>query len=158
MGQNSFALEDQLELGWREWVALPQLSIPAIKAKIDTGAKTSALHAFQVETFKKRGLPWVRFGIHPLRRRRDLALFCESEVIDERMVSDSGGHREQRIVICTPVRIGENEWPIEISLTNREDMLFRMLLGRTAMHKGIHIYPAKSFLAGRKLARSYSKK
>jgi len=142
-------------VGWREWLSLPQAGIPAIKAKIDTGARTSALHTFQIETFRDKGIPCVRFGIHPLQRRRTPELFCTAGIVDRRRVTDSGGHSEMRYVIETLVRLGEYEWPIEITLTDRENMRFRMLLGRAAMQRNFVVKPTSSYLAGRELARYY---
>lgn len=149
-------LDHKLIVGWREWLTLPELRIPAIKAKIDTGARTSALHAFELNTFRERGQLRVRFGIHPLQKRRDIEIFCEADVTDHRMVTDSGGHREKRYVITTPVRLGEQEWTIEVTLTNRDTMLFRMLLGRTAMRGRLLVNPGSSFLVGRELEKGYS--
>ena len=139
---------EKILIGWREWLSLPELNIPAIKAKIDTGARTSALHAFFVEPFSKNDLQMVRFGVHPLQGREDIEVICEHPIKDYRVVSDSGGHREMRYVIETPVKLGEISWPIEMTLTNRDSMKFRMLLGRTAM-TGLAVIPRKSFYFGR---------
>jgi hypothetical protein len=136
-------------LGWREWVGLPALRLPLIKAKVDTGARTSTLHAFYVEAFRSGGEEFVRFGVHPLRGRSDVEVHCEARVLDRRVVSDSGGHKEERYVISTPLEIGGRTWPIEVTLTNREDMLFRMLLGRTAIAGRGIVDPMRSFVGGR---------
>jgi hypothetical protein len=140
---------DQTIIGWREWLALPELQVPAIKAKIDTGARTSALHAFFVEPFTKEGRQMVRFGVHPLQKRLDVEIFCEAPVKDFREVSDSGGHREMRYVIETTILIGDLPRQIEMTLTNRDNMKFRMLLGRTAM-EGLQVIPDQSYITGRK--------
>ncbi len=140
---------DQTIIGWREWLALPELQVPAIKAKIDTGARTSALHAFFVEPFTKEGRQMVRFGVHPLQKRLDVEIFCEAPVKDFREVSDSGGHREMRYVIETTILIGDLPRQVEMTLTNRDNMKFRMLLGRTAM-EGLQVIPDQSYLTGRK--------
>jgi hypothetical protein len=142
-------------IGWREWLALPQLGIPAIKAKIDTGARTSALHTFSLEEFTSDGRRMVRFGIHPLQKRKDIELFCEAPVLERRRVKDSGGHIEKRYVIETRVALQNEIWPIHLTLTNRDAMLFRMLLGRTAVAKRFIIDPGRSYTAGRSLARRH---
>jgi ribosomal protein S6--L-glutamate ligase len=123
----------QLTLGWREWVSLPKLGLPALIAKIDTGARTSALHAFSIETFGPNDAPRVRFGVHPLDYRSDIEVWCTAKIVDKRAVRSSNGQTEQRFIISTPIRIGDREWPIEISLSNRYTMAHRMLLGRTAL-------------------------
>ncbi len=142
-------------IGWREWLALPELGLPAIKAKIDTGARTSALHAFFVEPFDKGGLDHVRFGIHPLQKRTDIEVVCEAPVTDRRWVSDSGGHRERRYVIEAPVHMGGRVWPVEITLTSRDSMMFRMLLGRTAIKGRMTVDTARSYVAGKLSRKAY---
>jgi hypothetical protein len=133
-------------IGWREWVSLPQLGIDKIKAKVDTGARTSALHAFSLKPFKENGRDRIHFDIHPLQHNTDKIITCTADIIDLRWVSDSGGHREERFVIHTPVEMGGASWPIEITLTERDTMLFRMLLGRSAIRKRYFVNPARSFL------------
>lgn len=146
---------NEFVMGWREWVTLPELGIPAIKAKIDTGARTSALHAFKIESFTRNKMDYIRFWIHPLRKKH-IELVCEAPVFEKRIVKDSGGHVEERYVIRTPVSIGGRTWDIEITLTDREDMLFRMLLGRSAINSGNFIIdPKASYLYGRELRRIY---
>jgi hypothetical protein len=145
---DSESSSSDLILGWREWLALPELGLPAIKAKVDTGARTSTLHAFYVDTFRRDGRLYARFGVHPLQQRADLVIHGEAPVIDRRQVSDSGGHREERYVIETRLALAGREWPIELTLTNRETMLFRMLLGRTAINGRALVDPEKSFLTG----------
>ncbi|MGM0595026.1 MAG: ATP-dependent zinc protease [Pseudomonadota bacterium] len=137
-------------LGWREWVSLPELGLDHIKAKVDTGARTSALHAFSLDTFHERGVMMVRFRIHPLQRRQDIERECIAEVVDRRAVTDSGGHRERRLVIRTPLKLGEKCWDIEMTLTKRDTMRFRMLLGRTAIRGNYLVDPARSYLVGDK--------
>ena len=135
-------------IGWREWVALPDLGVSAIKAKIDTGARTSAIHAYRVEEFQRDGERWLRFRLHPVQQRRLPEIRCEAPVVDQRTVTDSGGKPEERFVISTTVRIGAIERKIEMTLTRRDTMRFRMLLGRTAISKGFLVSPGRSFLTG----------
>jgi hypothetical protein len=143
-------MTDKIMLGWREWVALPEFGIDFIKAKVDTGARTSALHAFYLEPFKRGGEPWVRFGIHPRQGSPEKVVHCEAPVADRRTVTDSGGHREKRYVIETPVKLGDHTVTVEVTLTDRENMRFRMLLGRTAMRGNFMVDPGRSYLAGPK--------
>jgi hypothetical protein len=133
-------------VGWREWLSLPELGISRIKAKIDTGARTSALHAFEIRPFKQDDKHYIRFKMHPLQRRTDMLIECVAEVKDIRWVRDSGGHRERRYVIETPMTVGQATWFIELTLTNRDTMNFRMLLGRTAMRRKMIVNPGASFL------------
>lgn len=139
-----------MTIGWREWVSLPALGLSNIKAKIDTGARTSTLHAFLVEPFTREQTPWVRFSMHPLQKKINIIVHCEAPILDQRWVTDSGGHKEQRYVISTALRLGSACWDIEITLTNRENMKFRMLLGRTAMNHKVIIDPTRSYLVGKK--------
>ena len=136
-------------LGWREWVSLPELGIESIKAKVDTGARSSALHTFELEPFSEDGIAKVRFSIHPYQHDLSVVRECVANLADERNVTDSGGHTELRPVISTPICLGGITKQIEITLTNRENMKFRMLLGRTAMHGDFSVDPAGSYLLGK---------
>ena len=142
--------EEKLVLGWREWLGFPELGIPQIKAKVDTGARTSCLHAFVVEPFEREGKTWVRFGIHPQQSGRTRELHCEALVKDQRTVRDSGGHEEQRFVIETLVSIGSQQHRIEVTLTDRDTMKFRVLLGRTAIRGHYVVDSERSYIQGKR--------
>jgi hypothetical protein len=138
-----------IEVGWREWLSLPDLGIPWVKAKIDSGARSSALHVERLEEFERDGAPWVRFELTPTSRRRHRVRKAEAPVVDRREVTDSGGSRAVRLFIRTRIGIAGRSWPIEMNLTDRRSMLFPMLLGRTAMSGHVRIDPRHSFLLGR---------
>ena len=142
-------------MGWVEWVSLPDLGLPAIKAKVDTGAKTSALHAFEVEPFGPIESPMVRFGIHPIPGRPDIVVYSSAPVIDRREIASSNGERELRCVITTNVSIGGRTWPIEVTLANRETMTYRMLLGRQAIRGDVRVDPTASYLQPKLSYRAY---
>jgi len=146
-------------IGWREWITLPDLGIERVKAKIDTGARSSALHAYDVRAFEKHGVTWVRFKVHPLQRDTHKTVTCEAEMVDQRIVRSSGGHETLRPVIVTPIVLLGEQHEIELTLTNRDTMGFRMLLGRQALRGTYMIDPGRSYLGGRpKPRRKKSKK
>ena len=132
-------------IGWREWVLLPDLLDVPIKAKIDTGARTSSLHSFGTRRFSERGAPHVEFLLHPLQRRRQPEVTCVAAIKDERWVKSSNGAGEKRIVIETLARLGPVDWTIELTLADRDVMGFRMLLGREAVRRRFLIDPSRSF-------------
>jgi hypothetical protein len=140
-------------VGWREWIALPALGIDAIKPKIDTGARSSSLHAFNVETFDRGGQTWVRFDVHPLQRDDKHAVRAEAPVIEYRHVRSSSGHQTLRPVIRTELLLGGRRWKVDLTLAARDEMGFRMLLGREAMRGRFVVDPARSFVIGKKPAR-----
>lgn len=144
-----------ITIGWREWVALPELGISSIKAKVDTGARTSSLHTAEVEPFTSDGRERVRFRVHPLQETTSVEIVCEADVVDFRRITNSGGQAEERYVIRTPIRVGSEIWPIEISLSNRETMTFRMLLGRTALRGHLLIDAGRSHLTGLRHHHAY---
>jgi len=136
-------------LGWREWVALPEFNIGQIKAKIDTGARSSALHAYTIEPYRKGGQRWIMFGVHPRQKHTDVSIECHAPIKDRRLVTDSGGHVQRRYVIETLLVLGPSIIRAEMTLTNRDNMRFRMLLGRTAMNPHFIIDPSASYLQGK---------
>jgi ribosomal protein S6--L-glutamate ligase len=137
-------------IGWKEWFKLESLNLPAIKGKIDTGAKTSSLHAFNIENFYIENVEYVKFDIHPLQKNKQLVRTCVAQVYDYRMVSDSGGKKEKRFVIKSDLGIGETKIRIEITLANRGSMAFRMLLGREAIKQAKMLVDiSKSFAQGK---------
>lgn len=134
-------------IGWREWVGFPELGIDRIKAKIDTGARSSALHAYDIETYKTRtGKQRVKFAVHPLQKNNRIIVTCHADLIDQRVIKSSSGQKELRTTVLTELQMGEASWPIEITLTNRDTMGFRLLIGRTAIKKLFLVDPQKSFL------------
>ena len=149
MNPRRFQLAEPIVVGWREHIALPRLGVKRIDAKVDTGARTSSLHAFDIETYERDGHLRVRFGVHPRRGDDETEVRCDARVLGERDVTNSGGFTENRIVIRTLLHIGAHQWPIEMNLTDRSTMGYRMLLGRTAMHHRIWVDPSASFRQGR---------
>ncbi|NNE43958.1 MAG: ATP-dependent zinc protease [Gemmatimonadetes bacterium] len=151
-------LEKELSpIGWREWIGLPGLGVTAVKAKVDTGARSSALHAFDVKTFMQDGREYVRFKIHPNQRDTKDTVSAEAPVIDHRSVRSSGGHATVRPVIRTEVTFLGESWPIELTLVGRDEMGFRMLLGRQAVRGRYVVDPGRSFLGGRKKVKRKKK-
>lgn len=137
-------------MGWREWVALPELNVAKIKVKVDSGARTSTLHAEEIIYFTRSGMKKVRFIIYPFQGSKRGKIEAEADLVEERMVRSSVGHETSRPVILTLLQVGEEHWPIEITLVNRDIMGFRMLLGRTAIRHGFLIDPGHSFIQSRK--------
>jgi len=135
--------------GWREWVGLPGLSIRSIKAKIDSGARSSCLHAFDMEMMEREGASWVRFAVHPIQRNDAKVVWCEAPVHDVRSVRSSNGEVSQRVVIRTLLSIFGRRWPIDLTLNNRDAMGFRMLIGREAVRGRFVIDSGGSYFAGR---------
>lgn len=143
-------------IGWREWVSLPDLAVPPIKAKVDTGARTSSLHAFDLREVVRDGQAYVRFVIHPEQRRSEPAIEVELPLVTRRPVRDSGGREESRPVVVTTIELLGRTWPIELTLTRRDAMGFRMLLGRQAIRGRFVVDPGSSFRAGRRPRKKLS--
>ncbi|RYJ42455.1 30S ribosomal protein S6--L-glutamate ligase [Flavobacterium beibuense] len=152
---------DKVIVGSEEWCAFPNLGIPAIKARVDSGAKTSALHAINIHPFIKDGDNWVRFDINPIQNNTKTVIHCEAPLVDKRIVKSSSGYREKRYVIKANIQVGDSNWEVEVTLTNRDSMGFRMLLGREAMSGRILVDPEQKYLLGQptteKLKEYYNK-
>ncbi len=140
---------ERITLGWREWISLPDLGVDKILAKIDTGAKTSALHTFYIDDFERDGQKWLRFGLHPNRHSDRQAIHCEAPLKEKRDVTDSGGHTENRYVIDTTFQVGNDRFVAEMTLTNRDNMKYRILLGRNALRRRFAVDPARSYRLGK---------
>jgi ribosomal protein S6--L-glutamate ligase len=140
---------NKIIVGSEEWCSLPGLGVPAIKCRVDSGARTSSIHAFNIRAFKRSGQPWVGFEVHPLQKDRKVTVACEAPVVDRRVVKSSSGVSERRWVISTRLHMGDHDWEIEITLTNRDTMGYRMLLGREAMRDRVLVDPSTSFCLGR---------
>ncbi|KGO80729.1 30S ribosomal protein S6 modification protein RimK [Flavobacterium beibuense F44-8] len=151
---------DKVIVGSEEWCSFPALGIPAIKARVDSGAKTSALHAININPFLKDGDNWVKFDINPIQNNTKTVIHCEAPLIDKRIVKSSSGYREKRYVIKASLQVGDTMWEIEVTLTNRDSMGFRMLLGREAMSGRLLVDPEQKYLLGQptteKLKEYYS--
>jgi ribosomal protein S6--L-glutamate ligase len=139
---------EPLLVGWREWATLPELDVPLIKVKLDTGAKTSSLHAYDIKIIKNGGKEYAEFIIHPLQRDDIICQTARALIIDRRNVKSSNGHVEERIVIRSPIKIGSLICDIDITLTNRDIMNYRMLIGREAM-SNLLLNPTKSYIQGK---------
>ena len=145
-------------IGWREWVALPTLGIGAIKAKVDTGARSSSLHAIEIRKLWRDGKLVVRFKIHPNQRDAQTTIVAEADVLEYRSVKSSGGHETHRPVIRTDVELMGRRWPVELTLVSRDAMGFRMLLGRQAIRGRFLVDSEHSYLAGRRVVKKEKKK
>jgi hypothetical protein len=137
-------------IGWREWASLPELGLVAIKGKIDSGAKTSSLHAYDIQIEEKGSKTYVLFKVHPLQHDFSVVINCRALLVDRRQVTDSGGHKEERYVIRTTMVLAGVKKKIELTLTNRESMKYRMLIGRAAL-KHYYIDPSQSYLSGKSI-------
>ncbi len=145
-------------IGWREWIALPAFGIPRIKVKVDTGARSSALHAFDIEPYRARGRDWVRFKVHPVQRAATPEHVVEAPLVAHRRVRNTSGRAELRPVVMTTIALLGREWPIELTLASRDQMGFRMLLGRQAVRRRFHVDPSGSYFGGRPKRKKKSKK
>ena len=141
-------MQQKVIVGSEEWCSLPTIGIPTIKARVDSGAKTSALHAINIKTFSKDHQEWVKFDINPIQNNAKALIHCEAKLVDQRIVKSSSGFREKRYVIQTQVSLGNKTWEIEVTLTNRDSMGYRMLLGREAMSGRVMVDPEQRFVLG----------
>ena len=146
--------EPKVVAGWREWVVLPELKVPRIKAKLDTGARSSALHVSELESFDRDGQTWLRFEIHPRQRDSKLTVQAEMPAAGHRTIRSSSGHEQERWVIHTTLELGGRSWPIDLTLTSRDEMGFRLLLGRQALRPQYLVDPGKSFLLSSRKSES----
>ncbi len=146
-----------LVIGACEWVGLPSLGISALRARVDTGARSCALHASDQVAFKKSGIDWVSFHVHVGFDKTRRSIACEARLFDIRKVKSSSGDIEERFTIQVPLVIGAYSWPVEITLTNRERMRYRMLIGRAAMRDHAIVYPARTFLQGKPDIKTYQR-
>jgi len=135
--------------GWREWVGLPDLGVDWIKAKLDTGARSSAIHAFDIHEYDEQGAPWVRFSIHPWQRSAEEATIVNLPVHDLRVVRSSTGHAQERYVVLMDIRLLDRTVTAEVTLSSRDQMGFRLLIGRQALRSGFVVDPGRSYLGGR---------
>lgn len=144
-------------IGAEEWCALPELGLPAVKARIDSGAKTSSIHAFNIQTFERDGVEWVRFSVNPKQRDKHWAIHCEHILVDRRQVKSSSGIAQKRYVIRTPIQFSGQTFAIDITLANRDSMGYRMLLGREAMRGRVLIDPELKFCLGKVGPKQFSR-
>jgi len=152
--RRSVPVPEREVIGWREWVGLPDFGVETIKAKVDTGARTSSLHAFDLETFQRRGRDWVRFKIHPEQSSSKGEVGAEVPLQSMRSVRSSSGRAEMRPVVMANITLLGSTWPVELTLTRRDAMGFRMLLGRQAIRGRFTVDPGRSFLNGRRVKGS----
>jgi len=136
-------------IGWREWVGLPDFGIRHIKVKVDTGARSSSLHAFDLQEFERDGAKWVRFQVHPVQRKKTRTVSVEAKVLELRSIRSSSGKASMRPVIVTNVKLLGITWPVELTLASRDEMGFRMLLGRTAIRRRFLVDAGKSYCGGK---------
>lgn len=152
MSESNLNLREEsplLIIGWREWVSMPDLGIKRTKAKIDTGARSSSLHAFKIEPFLREDAQWVRFQVHPIQRRDDLMVTCEAVVHDVRCIRSSSGESAERYVIRTPISWMDQTWNVDLTLADRSLMGFRMLIGREAVRGRLLVDPGRSYFGPR---------